>query len=90
MSDLYPQQDHARPGHRQGYADYAGPTSSGAWIWAGVVLVALVALIALGASGGGDTSTGEAAMPGAAIEPAGDAGLAPPAVPEAAPATPTE
>lgn len=74
MSDYYSHRDRVRPGHRDGYTDYAAQGTGATWIWVAIVLVAFVALIGAGLSGGG----GEGVSEGAAIE-------AVPAAPEATP-----
>lgn len=66
MSDYYSHRDQARPGHRPGYTDYADTGTGGAWLWIGIVLVAIVALIGAMFAGGGT----ETSPDGAAIETA--------------------
>lgn len=50
MSDYYSYRDPKRADQHRGTVDYS-QSSSSAWIWALVLLVALVALIAIGTAG---------------------------------------
>lgn len=85
MSDYYSHRDRAQPGHKPGYTDYAGGKPGGAWLWGGIVLVAVVALIGLGLSGGGTPSDGSATV-AAPDEPAPPAAAEPSDAVPAAPA----